>query len=150
MDKLSQMIQAEFENIEAIFSEMPPSSSLPYLSTLELAGVAAFLHNFYNAIENILKQILFSQQIFLTEGKSWHKDLVEAVSKKNIISENCKNNLGQYLAFRHFFSHAYALDLYPDKMEPLVENSKMVYNLFKQEILAFLATKNTNNQDNNR
>jgi hypothetical protein len=141
MDKLSQMIQAEFENMEAVFNEMPSASNLPYLSTLELAGVAAFIHNFYNGIENVLKQILFSQKIFLPEGKSWHKDLLEAASKNNIISESCKNYLGQYLAFRHFFSHAYALDLYPDKMEPLVENSKMVYNLFKQEIRTYLSSK---------
>jgi hypothetical protein len=138
MDKLSQKIKIELENIDSVINELPSYSKLPSLSTLELAGVAALLHNFYNGIENILKQILASKNLVLPEGKSWHKDLLETVTTKEIISNECKNYLGQYLAFRHFFSHAYALDLYPDKMEPLVENLEIVYSFFKKEIEKFL------------
>ncbi len=138
MVSLSQRIQAELENIDEVISEMPLYSSLPTLSTLELAGVAALLHSFYNGVENILKQIFFSKKINLPEGQSWHKDLLEMAVKQNIISNECKNILGEYLAFRHFFSHAYALDLYPDKMEPLVENFHKIYSLFKKDINKFL------------
>ena len=55
MVRLSQKIQAELENIDELFKEMPLHSNFPRLSTLELAGVAASLHNFYNGIENVLK-----------------------------------------------------------------------------------------------
>ena len=55
-----------------------------------------------------------------------------------IISEECKNNLGQILAFRHFFSHAYAFDLDMGKMESLVESIQNVYSLFKKDIQNFL------------
>ncbi|MBU2493779.1 MAG: hypothetical protein KJ571_14215 [Bacteroidetes bacterium] len=138
MADLSQKIRAELENIEEVFNILPLHSELSKLSTLELAGVAALLHNLYNGIENILKQILISQNIELPGGQSWHKDLIEISTEKKIISEECKNNLGQYLAFRHFFSHAYALDLYPHKMEPLVENSQILYTHFKKDINKFL------------
>ena len=138
MVRLSQKIQAELENIDEIFNEMPSHSNLPNLSTLELAGVAALLHNFYNGIENILKQIFLSQKLTLPEGQSWHKDLLEKSVNENIISEECKSYLGQYLAFRHFFSHAYALDLYPNKMEPLVENAEKLYSIFKNDIKKYL------------
>ena len=138
MGNLSLKIQAELENIDEIFNEMPSHSDLPKLSILELAGVAALLHNFYNGIENILKQIFVSQKLSVPDGQSWHKDLLEKAAKEEIISDDCKNHLGQYLAFRHFFSHAYALDLYPEKMEPLVENSKELYSIFKNDINKFL------------
>jgi hypothetical protein len=138
MVSLSQRVQSELENIDKVIDELPLHSSLPTLSTLELAGVAALLHNFYNGIENILKQILFSKKINVPEGHSWHKDLLEIAVKQNIISNECKNILGEYLAFRHFFSHAYALDLYPDKMEPLVEYFHKIYSLFKKDINKFL------------
>ncbi|MBU0558576.1 MAG: hypothetical protein KKG93_03175 [Bacteroidetes bacterium] len=138
MVRLSQKILAELENIDELFNEMPSHTNLPKLSTLELAGVAALLHNFYNGIENILKQIFMSQKISVPVGQSWHKDLLEKAVNEGIISEECKTHLGQYLAFRHFFSHAYALDLYPEKMEPLVENSRILYSLFKNDINKFL------------
>ena len=85
-----------------------------------------------------MKQILLSKDIIIPEGKSWHKELLEISVKNEIISEKCKNYFGEYLAFRHFFSYAYAFDLYADKMEPLVENSKEVYSIFKKEISKFL------------
>ncbi|MGD8782706.1 MAG: hypothetical protein PVH88_27595 [Ignavibacteria bacterium] len=138
MGKLSQRIQAELENINEIFIELPSYSHLPKLSTLELAGVAALLHNFYNGIENILKQIVLSQNLEVPVGESWHKELLELALKQDFISKECKNNLAPYLAFRHFFSHAYALELYPDRMEPLVKYSKKVYDIFKKDINEFL------------
>lgn len=55
MDNLSKKISVELENIDEILKGIPQRSKLPFLSALELAGTAALLHNFYNAIENILK-----------------------------------------------------------------------------------------------
>ncbi len=137
-ERLSKKINAELENIDEVFEEIPSHEKLPYLSTLELAGAAALLHNFYNGIENILKQIFISENIEIPEGKSSHKELIETAVKNQIISEELKNTLGEYLAFRHFFSHAYAFDLYADKMEPLVQKSKEVYSNFKKEISKYL------------
>ena len=138
MDKIKIKVRAELENIDDIFKEIPNYKELPYLSTLELAGVAALLHNFYNGVENILKQISLSKGLKATEGKSWHKELLNTAENNKIISNKLKIKLGSYLAFRHYFSHAYALDLYADKMEPLVEKSESVYNEFKNSINDFV------------
>jgi len=71
-EKLSKRIHAELENIDEVLEQIPSYEKLPFLSTLELAGAAALLHNFYNGIENILKQILISENIEIPEGKSSH------------------------------------------------------------------------------
>lgn len=138
MTDLSQRIRAELENIDEIFTEIPQSENLHKLSSLELAGTAAYLHNFYNGIENILKQIFSSKNIEFPLSASWHKELLESAVTQNILSAKCKENLAPYLAFRHFFSHAYALDLHPYKMEPLVLNLNKVYEIFRNDIAAFI------------
>ena len=38
------------------------------------------------------------------------------------------------LAFRHFFSHAYALDIQPQRIESLVEKVGEIFKNFKNEI----------------
>jgi len=126
-------IEAEYEAIERTLSSLP-SKPLFMLSELELAGVAALLHNFYNGIENILKQILQSQNLSIPEGASWHKDLLFIAINEKIISEPLGDSLKSYLAFRHFFSHAYALDLHSDRMVPLVTEATNIFEKFKTEI----------------
>jgi hypothetical protein len=92
------------------------------------------LHNFYNGIENIIKQVFQEKSLSIPQGKSWHRDLLLAAAEKNVISDLLLNNLKQYLAFRHCFSHAYALELFPEGMEPLVKDAVVVFNRFKQQI----------------
>ena len=126
-------IEAEYEAIENTLSALP-DRPLSTLSQLELAGVAALLHNFYNGIENIVKQVFQGKSFPIPQGESWHRDLLLAAAEKNIISDLLLNNLKQYLAFRHYFSHAYALELFPERMEPLVRDAVAVFNGFKQQI----------------
>jgi hypothetical protein len=126
-------IEAEYEAIENTLSALPDRPLLT-LSQLEIAGVAALLHNFYNGIENIVKQVFQQKSYPIPQGESWHRDLLLAAAEKNIISDLLLNNLKPYLAFRHYFSHAYALELFPERMEPLVKDAVALFNEFKQQI----------------
>jgi hypothetical protein len=126
-------IEAEYEAIENTLSALP-DRPLSTLSQLEIAGVAALLHNFYNGVENIVKQVFQQKSYPIPQGESWHRDLLLAAAEKNIISDLLLNNLKPYLAFRHYFSHAYALELFPERMEPLVKDAVALFNEFKQQI----------------
>lgn len=126
-------IDAEYEAIEHTLSSLP-QKKLSELSELELASVAALLHNFYNGMENVLKQVFKAKGIDIPSGSSWHRNLLLAAGEINILSPSLIEDLSHFLAFRHFFSHSYALDLFPDRMEPLTKKALCVFQQFKQEI----------------
>jgi uncharacterized protein YutE (UPF0331/DUF86 family) len=132
-------IEAEYEAIETSVSVLP-SQPLPSLSILELAGVGALLHNFYNGIENILKQIFQTKALPIPQGESWHRDLLLSAAEEGILSIGLVDDLKRYLAFRHFFSHGYALNLSPEPMEPLVRDAKSVFKRFVDEVENVLTT----------
>lgn len=126
-------IEAEYEAIETSLSALP-SLPLSNLSILELAGVGALLHNFYNGVENILKQVFQSKLLPIPQGESCHRDLLLTATEKGIFSAGLLDDLKRYLAFRHFFGHGYVLKLSPEPMEPLVRDAESVFKRFKDEI----------------
>lgn len=138
MADLKVRIEAEYEAITKVLKALPKDTMISDINELELAGVAALLHNFYNGVENILKQIFKNIPVNIPQGNSWHKQLLVSSQKEGIISDELVNRLKKLLVFRHFFSHAYALDLYPDKIEPLVSSAIPTFNLFKKEINKYL------------
>lgn len=133
MTDYRQRIEAELEAIERTL-EAFPQQSLASLSMLELAGVAALLHNFYNGVENVIKQLCLARGLSMPSGASWHRDLLQLALKADLLSTEMVKDVAPFLAFRHFFSHAYALELYPERMEPLACEVIAVYRRFKKQI----------------
>jgi len=127
-----QRVESEYEAIEKTLAAMP-HINLSELSELELAGCAALLHNFYNGIENIIKQLLLIKGCAIPSGDAWHKQLLIKSFDEGIITNTLLQSLFNYMAFRHFFSHSYSFDLVPARMEPLVEEVENVYKNFKQQ-----------------
>lgn len=115
--------------------------SLNRLSQLELAGVAALIHSFYNGVENVLKQLVIAKGINIPQGPSWHIELIEIAVANRFISHNTSDMLKEYLGFRHFFSHAYSFDVDGDRIAPLLERIRNVYKSFHADIAKVLPEK---------
>lgn len=128
-----ERVAAENQVIERTLVALP-DRPLHELSPLELAGVAALLHNFYNGVENVLKQSMRATGRPLPKGDSWHRDLLASAVDAGVLSSELGEELRRYLAFRHFFSHAYSLDLHAARIEPLVADARGLFGRFVDHI----------------
>lgn len=138
MADLRKKIDVEFKSIQIVIDKFKKVRNVNNLSDFEIAGVATYIHNFYNGMENILKQILKGKNIAMPDGASWHRDLIYIASSKFFLSKSTEEYLNKYLSFRHFFVHNYAIDLDPSELDFLVKNAENVFDLFRQEILAYI------------
>lgn len=134
MVDLSEKIEAEKDNIEKTLKNLEEAMRRKEKSIIELSAIATFLHNIYNGIENILKQILKEENINLPKSATWHKELLELSTENEIISEKLADKLREYLAFRHFFVHGYGFMIRKTSLIPLAKNISCICSEFFSEI----------------
>ena len=143
MVSLREKVDVELENVSTVLDELEKIKDKPSKTIVELAGIGTFLHNFYTGIENILKQILHDEDIPIPFSDSWHRDLLILASEEKIITETTRAQLAKYLAFRHFFVHAYSFLLDERELKLLVDDVFDTHTTFKEEINAFISENNT-------
>jgi len=134
MVDLARKIAAEKENVERALANLKDAMGRTKRSTVELAAIATFLHNIYNGIENILKQVLKAKGAEIPKSETSHKDLLDLSVSKGIIPEKLSDKLYEYLTFRHFFVHAYGFMLEETHLEDLVNNIPDVWLQFLSAI----------------
>jgi len=143
MSTLRERIDAELENLEFGILLLPPVAELPYLSVLEQAGISGVLHSFYNGIENIVKQMITDRGIPLPNGPSWYRDVLALAGEQQFFPNDVIDDLKQYMAFRHYFAHAYVLDIDPQRLEPLVGKLPEVFHAVKLALSVICTDRST-------
>ena len=134
MADLREHVEAEFENIAQVLTQLQSVGELAGLSPVMLAGVAALLHSLYNGVENILKQISRDKGLGIPAGPAWHQELLRLVTEADVIDEQLKGRLRPYLAFRHFFVHAYTVRLDPQRISPLLDGAAGLVAQFRKQV----------------
>jgi len=136
MGKLPEQILVEKDNVEMTLNNLRDAMMREEKSTIEIAAIGAFLHNIYNGIENILKQMMHLKSVQVPRSESWHKELLELSVSHGIISGKMSDQLYEYLTFRHFFIHTYGFMLEEKHLEGLATNIQNVWMQFISEILS--------------
>lgn len=103
------------------------ASSPPPADEAQLALAAVRLHRYYTAIETALERI---ERLFaaLPAGPEWHSELLDGAAlelpgvRPAILLPSTVAELRELLKFRHFFRHAYAVELDRGKLAQLAGN----------------------------
>lgn len=106
-------------------------------------GVALNLHGFYSGLERIFERIASAVDDMTPGGANWHQELLSQMAidipdvRPAVISAEMKEALESYRGFRHIVRNVYAYHLRPEKMAPLIENLRNVFDVIEKEITAF-------------
>ncbi len=114
------------------------------LTVRELTAASAFLAQFYNGIENILKRISKYYGIAIPLGEMWHLELFKrfcAPSYKSLpvlFDQSLSEDLSPYRKFRHVVIHSYGFQIEWEQMVEGVESIGNIFKKFKSKVLTFL------------
>jgi hypothetical protein len=139
-------IEHEISRIDKSLADVSPLLDLCKIKEpdiIERTAAAQVLHSFYNGIESIV--VLFFKYLNekLPNDFKWHKTLFEMMfgtnsKNKNIIREDIKGSLENYLSFRHFIRHAYSSELDWKLMGPLIMDIEEIWEIIKIDFEVFI------------
>ena len=147
MSPRMQRLRAEIASDLQIFaSRVEVLTSLPQLSDAgrpTLAAAAVALHHAYGAIESALSRIARAIDDGLPEGSDWHQALLHTMSltidkvRPAVLRLETRALLQRLLGFRHFFRHAYAIDLDGTRLDDLRVSAQAVLPLLSEDLKRF-------------
>jgi hypothetical protein len=114
---------------------------MPGRPHLALAAVA--LHGWYGGLESILERVARALDGTVPSGDAWHRDLlsqtmVEVPSlRPAVLDRDLLPELVGLLEFRHFFRHAYGVDLDPVKLRQNLERARAITSGVEQLLERF-------------
>lgn len=112
----------------------------------ENTAAAAFLAQFYNGLENILKRISHFHGVPLPTSETWHVELFQRFSDPaypglpQLFNTELASALAPYRRFRHVAFHSYGFQLDWNRMSEGVKNVQTMFDLIKDSLSAYLAS----------
>ena len=141
-ERLKQDILYEQRQIDTVISKMKEIGE--DITDVKRAALAAYLMNFYNGIENIMKRCAKEYYKKMPKGDDWHKELLRKScagngGKRPLFSEEIVDRLYDYLTFRHLFIHGYGFKLKWEEMKSLVDDIDELWGKIKEQLAAFVS-----------
>src|SRR5215831_10565448 len=143
---LKELVEDELEAlghiVQAVQEGLGPLEETP--SQFALNALASYLHQFYAGCERILERIAVTVDGGLSGGAFSHANLLAQMAhelpglRPAVLHEALWLRLQDYLAFRHFFRHAYGYTLEWAKLRPLVTGMAATLTELQSQLTAFL------------
>ena len=117
------------EEIERLYKEIKSVEPANKEKTIYLAY---YLHNIYNAFEDLFKEIAKTFENRLEDPTAFHKELLKRMTievpgiRPKVLSRGSFLVLDELRGFRHIFRHAYTYEIFPEKVKDLKD--KLITN----------------------
>lgn len=127
-ETISQRVQRDvalIDHLLAAYADLLLQVEQKPPDLVQMTALASVLHSFYNGVESIF--IIIAKEIddAVPSGDRWHRDLLEQMGMANEFREAVlplpiQLQLQNYLAFRHYYRHAYSFFLRWEELRELV------------------------------
>ncbi len=107
MSAEADYISAERENILRTVKLTEDLLSKNSLSEYEVIALGKLLQDIYTGLERILRAQLELMNIKTAKTQEWHKEILLAAKKQNLLSETQAKCFRDLLLFRHMQIHGY-------------------------------------------
>lgn len=110
---------------------------------VRLESVAYQIHNFYNAIEDLLKIIAAHFENQISDTARWHSVLLQRMSQEILgirpvlLSQESYLLLNSLRGFRHFFRHAYGVPIDYEQLKINLNKSLQLYSYLDRDLKQF-------------
>lgn len=140
---LKAEIEADLESIAEIYAALDRHSNR--LDTEEgRIATAYYLHNLYNAFENIFRRVAKTFGNAITDESGWHADLLRRMRldipgvRPHLIGATAYDCLDELRRFRHIFRSAYQLELDADRLALVLKKARALREIYRAEMEPFL------------
>jgi predicted nucleotidyltransferase len=143
--ELRALVQEELTALQRIVQDV--QSEVGHLadppSQFALNALASYLHQFYTGCERIFERLAVHIDGTLPGGAFSHVNLLAQMARDNpdrrpaVLDETLWLCLQDYLAFRHFFRHAYGYTLEWAKLHPLIDGMSETLDQVRTQLMTF-------------
>ena len=112
-------------------------------------GAAFHVNNFYSAVEDLLRIVAAAFENNISDVSRWHSELIDRMTldipgvRPPLLSADTTQLLHRLRGFRHFFRHAYRVELDPDEVLANVARAREVHPLLWADVERFLGQLRT-------
>ena len=137
-------IENELQNLERVVKKVGGySGPAPEPDEVAIAGIAKYLHDFYNGLESVFERITVRLEGGLPPGAQWHITLLDRMAnpipdiRPAVIDEQLHQRLLKFLRFRHRVRHVYSYDLDWSQMKERVDELEDVLEKVEAALKSF-------------
>jgi len=111
---------------------------------VRLESVAYQIHNFYNAVEDLLQTIAIQFENQVTDSSRWHQLILQRMTQEVVtvrpafLSQASFAPLNALRGFRHFFRHAYGVPIDYDQLTANLNRVRLAFPSLEQDVELFL------------
>ena len=138
-------LNAQFATLERISQRLSDrAKGLTSDDIVRMESVAYQIHNFYNAVEDLLKVIASYFENNISESSRWHSALLQRMMqdvpgvRPAALTLETFTILNGLRGFRHFFRHAYEVPLNYEQLLANLKQAELALPQLQQDIDTFL------------